>query len=104
MMTTKVNSSLTSVIPKAATTAGCARSAAASFKQDNHMPIDPDNFGGICNDGDLADRIAEISQRVAGFTDRTKLTRRAWLLWRIGNELDHLAERLESEPNQTNEN
>lgn len=59
--------------------------------------ISADDFGGICNDGDLADRIADAAQRVAGLTDRTKLTRRAWILWRIGNELGDLSQRLEWE-------
>jgi CRP-like cAMP-binding protein len=55
----------------------------------------PDDFGGICNDGDLADRISEAAQRIAGLTDRTKLTRFAKRLYRIGNQLGDLSERLE---------
>jgi hypothetical protein len=57
--------------------------------------MNPDDFGGICNDGDLADHIVEAAKRVAGLTDRTKLTTHAKRLWRLGNQLSDLAEFLE---------
>jgi hypothetical protein len=47
------------------------------------------------SDGDLADAIVATAQRVAGLTDRTKITPRSLLLEKIYGQLSDLCERLD---------
>jgi hypothetical protein len=68
---------------------------------EEHLDLCPECGKNPCDecesDGDLADAIVAIAQRVAGLTDRTKVTRHSLLLEKIYGQLSDLCERLDHE-------